>query len=263
LSDQYPSIPLTASLPAQPNQGLIDGLACLQGLASGAGPVGSRELARRLGLEPTRVNRLLKTLAHLGIAAQTADRRYVPGPGMHVLAAQSLFGSGLIRQAVGPLEELHRLGLAVALGVLWRREVCYLYHALPGAAPATALGRVGLYPAERSGIGLALLATRPDDAVRALYADRGPAGFGSTDTLIGELRRFRAEGVAVATRETHDVSVGVPLGEPAYAAVALAGAITHDRIPHLADVLRSTAAAIVRAGATESPSPRTDREPQP
>src|SRR5262245_29763060 len=102
-------------LPAQPNQSLIDGLACLQALASSSEAVGNRELARALGLEPTRVNRLLKTLAHLGLAEQDAQRRYRPGPAIHVLAAQSLFGSKLIRRAIGPLEELHRFGLIVAL----------------------------------------------------------------------------------------------------------------------------------------------------
>ena len=41
-------------------------------------------------------------LAHRGIARQDESRRYVPGPAMHVLSAQSLFGSGLIRRALGP-----------------------------------------------------------------------------------------------------------------------------------------------------------------
>ena len=63
-------------------------------------------MARQLGLEPTRVNRLLKTLAHLGMARQDPDRKYLPGPAMHVLSALSLFGSGLIRRAIGPLESL-------------------------------------------------------------------------------------------------------------------------------------------------------------
>ena len=82
---------------AQPNQSLIDGIAVLQALAVSPDPVGGRELARRLGFEPTRVNRLLKTLAYLNIARQTADRRYAPGPGMTVLAAQSLFASQFIQ----------------------------------------------------------------------------------------------------------------------------------------------------------------------
>jgi len=59
-------------MPAQPNLSLINGLTCLQELIASPSLVGSRELARRLGLEPTRVNRLLGTLAQLGLAEPSA-----------------------------------------------------------------------------------------------------------------------------------------------------------------------------------------------
>src|SRR5687768_12021147 len=78
---------------SQANQSIIDGISVLQALATSEEPVGSRELARRLGLENTRVNRLLKTLAAIGMAEQNVVRKYSPGPGMHVLAAQSLYAS--------------------------------------------------------------------------------------------------------------------------------------------------------------------------
>src|SRR5687767_1336816 len=119
--------------PAQPNQSLIDGLTVLQALAVAAGPVGGRALARELNLEPTRVNRLLKTLAFLGMAEQTSDRKYFPGPGMHILAARALYGSGLVTRAMPYLEQLvARYDRVVALGVLWRDQVSYLYHWQPG-----------------------------------------------------------------------------------------------------------------------------------
>ena len=94
-------------LNAQPNQSLIDGIATLQALAMSPEPIGSRELARQLGIDSTKVNRLLKTLAYLGIARQTANRKYTAGPGMHVLAAQSLFASGLIRRAHARGKQVH------------------------------------------------------------------------------------------------------------------------------------------------------------
>ncbi|RRQ95553.1 transcriptional regulator, partial [Enterococcus faecalis] len=95
---------------AQPNQSLIDGINTLQALASSPEPIGCRELARQLDSDPTKINRLLTTLAYLGIARQTANRKYTAGPGMHVLAAQSLFASGLIRRALPELEQLRRYG---------------------------------------------------------------------------------------------------------------------------------------------------------
>ena len=90
-------------LPAQPNRSLMDGIRCLQILSSNPGPLGARELARRLNMETTRAHRLLKTLAHMGMARQNRNAKYMPGPAMHVLAAQSLYSSGLIGKATEPL----------------------------------------------------------------------------------------------------------------------------------------------------------------
>ena len=45
-------------LPAQPNRGLIDGLQCLRALAISKTPVGVREMANRMLMEPTKVHRL-------------------------------------------------------------------------------------------------------------------------------------------------------------------------------------------------------------
>ncbi|MEX0776466.1 MAG: helix-turn-helix domain-containing protein [Phycisphaeraceae bacterium] len=223
-------------LPAQPNQSLIDGLTVLQAVVSRTGEVGTRELARELEIEPTRINRLLKTLAHLGLAEQTAGRKYRPGPAIHVLAAQSLFGSGLLRRAIPHLEALHTHGLVVALGVLWRDQVCYLYHAAPGMSAGEALGRVGLFPATRSGIGMALLAQGAD--LRRFGRE-----------LQTQLRRVREQGYALVVR--HDKprgrSLGVALPGDVSAAIALSGPIIDRRVPELAAALHAAAHAITGA----------------
>ena len=95
-------------LPAQPVKGLQDGIIVMQQLANMREPVSGLELSRELGIEKTRVNRILKTLTYLGIAYRTASRKYASGPGMHVLAAQSLAASGLFRASVKHLEELDK-----------------------------------------------------------------------------------------------------------------------------------------------------------
>lgn len=232
-------------LPAQPNQSLIDGLGLLQALAMAEAPVGSRELARAVGMEPTRVNRLLKTLAHLGLAEQAPDRRYRTGPGMHVLSAQALHASGLIRRAIGPLEELHRFGRLVALGVLWRRQTCYLYHAAPGMNAAMGLGRVGLYPATQSGVGRVLLAHLPPRDLAERYRGVEIPGFKTFKELTTELARIRERGYAhvpIADAGVH--TLAVPVDDPPYAAVALSGRIARSDIPALARALKETAARI-------------------
>lgn len=238
---------MRAKLNAQPNQSLIDGIATLQALATSPEPVGCRELARRLDADPTKINRLLKTLAYLGIARQTANRKYTAGPGMHVLAAQSLFASGLIRRALPVLEGLRRFGHTVALGVLWGDSVSYLFHAPPGIEASRGLGRIGLLPATTSGIGIVLLSELDDDEVREIYRDKEipmfPEGIEQLLAKLAEVRRLGYARVHVADERDHHV-VAVSTGDPAHAGIALSGWIPEAATEPLVAALREAAPEI-------------------
>lgn len=238
---------MRAKLNAQPNQSLIDGIATLQALATSPEPVGSRELARRLDIDTTKINRLLKTLAYLGIARQTANRKYTAGPGMHVLAAQSLFASGLINRALPILEGLRRFGHTVALGVLWGDSVSYLFHAPPGIEASRGLGRIGLLPATTSGIGIILLSELEDDEVRDIYRDKDiPMFADGIEQLLAKLGEVRALGYArvhVADERDHHV-VAVSTGDPAHAGIALSGWIPEAATEPLVVALREAAPEI-------------------
>ena len=131
---------MTNQGPAQPNQSLAHGLSCLQMVVSAGEPIGSRELARALGLEHTRVSRLLGTLAMLGLTEKTADSKYQPGPAIHVLAAQSIQGSRLLTASLPQLKLLQHTGMDVALGVVWRKHVCYLFYGRSGLALEEGMG---------------------------------------------------------------------------------------------------------------------------
>lgn len=231
---------------AQPNQSLMDGIATLHALSTSDRPIGGRELARQLGFEATRVNRLLKTLAYMGIARQTPDRKYTPGPGMYVLAAHSLFASGLMKNALPALEALRRFNHTVALGVLWRDNVSYLYHAPPGMSSVDALGRIGLFPATKGGIGLALMAKLPVDEVNELYRGREIPGFANITALHAKLREIRANGFArvlvYPDRDQH--TVAVTIGQPPHAAVGVSGWIPEHSTDQIVDALREAAQAI-------------------
>ncbi|MGH8175061.1 MAG: IclR family transcriptional regulator, partial [Steroidobacter sp.] len=210
-------------------------------------PVGCRELARRLNIDAVKVNRLLKTLAYLGIARQTSDRKYTAGPGMHVLAAQSLFASGLIRNALPVLESLRRFGHTVALGVLWQDNVSYLFHAPPGLEASRGLGRIGLLPATTSGIGIVLLSEYDDADVRDLYKDRPipmfPDGIDQLLAKLAEVRKLGYARVHVADARDHHI-VALSTGDPAHAGVALSGWIPEGATATLVDALRAAATEI-------------------
>lgn len=149
---------------AQPNQSVGHALTCLIGLTD-AGVIGSRELARRLGMEHTRVNRLLGTLADLGLAERTTDRRYRPGPGLHGLAAGALRGSGLLQAALPEIRALHDQGYGVALGLLWLGRVVYLYHGSPQQPLEESLAAHAPWDPQESSIGRVLLSGEASAAV--------------------------------------------------------------------------------------------------
>ncbi|WP_395631036.1 IclR family transcriptional regulator [Aquidulcibacter sp.] len=234
---------MTKKLNAQPNHSLIDGFNVLQALASIDEPIGGRKLARLLDLEPTRANRLLKTLAYMGFARQTEDRKYTTGPGMYVLAAQSLFASGFIRTALPALEELRRFNLTVALGVLWKDTVSYLYHAPPGMPSVEALGRIGIYPASKGGIGLALLAQYDDGYIDSIYGLKKVAGFENKTALKQKLTEVRDLGyVRVKVHESEEKhTLAIAVGKPAHAALGLSGWIPESNVPELLEALTNVA----------------------
>lgn len=157
--------------PAQPNQSIITGVTVLQEVVTANVPLGSRELARRLGLEHSRVNRVLGTLVHIGMLRQDESRKYSAGPGIHALSAQSLHASGLIPASLRPLGELQKLGATVALGIVWRESVVYLLHADPGMDLASTAGAHHTFPVQESVIGAALGTSEP--VVRWDRADTG------------------------------------------------------------------------------------------
>ena len=208
---------------AQPNQSLGHGLEVLHVLCGAEGPIGSREVSRRLGMEHTRVNRLLGTMATLGLAERTSDRRYQPGPAVHVLAASGLRSSGLLQAALPVIRLLHGEGLSCALGVLWRDQVCYLYHGQAGQSFERGLGGRHLYPARLSSIGKVFMAS----------ADQ---------TNDPEMTAIREQGWAWVVPENapQGGSLSAPVGHPIIAALAI---IPKDKSNYLPLVPRLLAAA--------------------
>ena len=234
--------------PAQSNLSLANGLACLQAIVSAGRPLGSREVSRLLGLEHTRVNRLLGTLAALGLASKTPERKYQPGHGIHVLAAQSLRGSGLLAAALPHLRPLLDNYLALALGVLWRKNVCYLIHCHPGRPLEEGIGTLAPYPAVKSSIGTVLLAGMSDRAIRAtLCAPPDPVSQSECRCIFRQIAGVRRDGFSLIRHFDTEATLAVPVGSPAMAGLAFAGNISQAMVPGLREKLGHAAKKITAA----------------
>ena len=201
---------------SQPNQSLIDGIRCLQYLVSSGRAIGCRELARLMGINTTRVNRLLMTMASIGLTMQDAQRRYLPGPGIHALAAQAIRGSALFSQALPLLERHAPKDIVVAMGVLWEDQVIYIYHSSPGSQVSQALAGFHMLPAWQSVIGMSLLAAESDEALTARFSPE------QWQQLGPHVVQQRAQGHVIWRHEDGEVSMARPLGVHS-AALAFAG----------------------------------------
>ncbi|HKS33881.1 MAG TPA: IclR family transcriptional regulator [Enterobacteriaceae bacterium] len=201
---------------SQPNQSLIDGIRCLQYLVSSGRAIGCRELARLMGINTTRVNRLLMTMASIGLTMQDEQRRYLPGPGIHALAAQSIRGSALFSQALPLLERHAPKDIVVAMGVLWEDQVIYIWHSAPGTQMSQALAGFHMLPAWQSVIGMALLAAESDEDLMARFTPE------QWQQLGPHIHQQREQGYVVWHHDDGEVSMAQPLGAHS-AALAFAG----------------------------------------
>lgn len=201
---------------SQPNQSLIDGIRCLQYLVSSGRAIGCRELARLMGINTTRVNRLLMTMASIGLTMQDEQRRYLPGPGIHALAAQAIRGSALFSQALPLLESYAPKDIVVAMGVLWEDQVIYIYHSEPGSQMSQALAGFHMLPAWQSVIGMSLLAAESDEELQKRFVDE------HWQQLAPHIAQQRELGRVVWHHDDGEVSMAKPLGAHS-AALAFAG----------------------------------------
>ncbi|RMD84477.1 MAG: transcriptional regulator, partial [Lentisphaerae bacterium] len=210
---------------SQPNKSLIDGIRCLQELVMAGEPVGCHEMARRLKIHPVRANRLLMTLDEIGLARRDEQRKYSPGPAIHVLAVQTLHGSAMFRSFLPFLEDLGRQRpWVVAMGVLWQDMVCYFYHGRPLEEGGMPLGHGRTFPASRSSIGLVLLAALPQTEVIRIYEGKAIDGFDEPEHFYEELERIRQRGYARIpprdSAETVTKNFAVAVGNPPFAAIS-------------------------------------------
>jgi DNA-binding IclR family transcriptional regulator len=229
---------------AQKNKSIEDVLTVLLEIAGSMESWGSRELARALNLDPTRTNRFLRTLTDAGFLVQDEYRKYYSGPGMQVLAAQSIHGSRLLRCALPVIEQMWPVDHIVALGTRHLDRVCYLYHAESGMSFAEGIGRCNINPATSSSIGLVMLSELSNEEVIELYAAHEIAGyFNSVDELLEKLQEIRSLGYCAVESypDPQYYSMAAIVGTPTIGALAFSRITEAEKDKKIALLLKKAA----------------------
>lgn len=216
------------------NQSVTRALAILNLLAAASEPLGVREMARRLRLPPSNIQRLVKTLAKAGYLEQTdATLRYMVGyrafqVGNAFVAQNSLFSA--VMPELYALADQHITGF---LGVLRDRSVVYLA-TVQSEGPIAITHRPGSQTHLHStAMGKALLAEMPDEEVRRLLGESPlPRVTSRTkvslQSLISDLRNVRRAGYATSDEENRQgfFSAGAVVRDARGSAVAvISGAV--------------------------------------
>lgn len=210
--------------PAQPLNGLIDGLEVLNALISRNDEVSCTELADELGMELTRMNRILKTLDYIGLASRTKNRKYQAGPGIYSLAAMNMANSRLLKTAIREMEDLANGPYITALGTLWRDKVAYLIHKSPDGNLIDSIGSHSLYPVSMSSIGMFLSSQLENEELLSIHKKKLPPGFRDIEDFIQKMDETRIRGYGRIINPNNSVSISVGIGEaPSPAAIAVSG----------------------------------------
>lgn len=180
----------------------------LDTLAGAQRPLALAELARILGLPKSSLHGLLATLVALGVARRDGEGQFALGTRPLQWADAFASRSDVLRAFDGHAGAYPALAAeTVMLAVLEGGDVAYLA-CRQGTRPLAVNFRVGgRFPAACTSSGKAMLASLPDERVRALLGGRPLPrltrhGVTSLPALMRQLAAARAQGYAVDDEET-------------------------------------------------------------
>ena len=177
----------------------------LELISDAGGAVTLSELAGSTQLPLPTIHRLLRTLVGLGYARQLPNRRYALGPRLIRLgeAANQQLGALALPHLSRLVDEL---GESANMAVLDSDMVVYIAQ-VPSRHSMRMFTEVGRRAhLHATGVGKAILAQLPDDAVRRICERTGmPAAtnqsIGEVPELLAELEKIRDRGYAVDEQE--------------------------------------------------------------
>lgn len=202
------------------SQSLERGLDILEVVEAEGGEIGVREMARRLSLSPTIVQRMVSSLARRGYIEKNSETsRYRLGYRSLALGANSEQGSDYIVAARRELETLaHQHQLNGFVAVLHGGRAVYLLAVQADAPLAIRVAPGSEMPLHSTAAGKVLLASVSDKEARALLGGGRltaitPHTITDPAALIASLARVRRQGFATVNEENIRgiLSVGAPI----------------------------------------------------
>lgn len=222
----------------QPNQTLAKALEALDAFSAERPKRGIRELGRELGINPTSVYRIVKTLCNSGYLEQNAlGQSYSLGPKVLKLASLYSLQNPLPSVARKVFESFsNRFEHNFYLGMLSRFEVIYLA-VLDSRGPIKIVVEPGVSIALHStALGKVLLAYKNDEYIQEFIKRNSleaftPRTLSKPEDLLKQLKEIRKQGYAINDGEQYDSigAVGVPLYGPNGSPVNLAVSLTYPR----------------------------------
>ncbi|WP_313817642.1 IclR family transcriptional regulator [Citricoccus sp.] len=205
----------------------------LEVITAAGGDMSLSELSAASELPLPTIHRLLRTLVPTGYVRQLPNRNYALGPRLILLgdAAGRQFGSAA-RSRLN--EVVQELGESVNMAVLDGHQAVYIAQAQSNRSMRmfTEVGR--RVDTHDTGVGKAMLATLPEDRVRAIVTAAGmptptPKSIGSLEALFADLELIRERGYAMDDEETElgvrCYSMAIPHA-PTPTAISVSGPIT-------------------------------------
>ena len=190
------------------NQSLQRGISILELLEGAGRPLGVREIARRLGLSPTIVQRLVTTLERAQyVMKDAATRKYGLGYRAMSLGSSMLMDDSLIAASMPVLTRLTReMEVNAFLAVISGNRLIYIL-ALQSNGPISIRSAPGTEAAFHStAMGKAILAGESEARARALLGPRPLRKLTNhtqldPDAVIAELETVRRQGYATSIEE--------------------------------------------------------------
>lgn len=232
------------------NQSLMRGLAVLELLDEASEPLGVRDIARKMGISATIVQRLVHSLTEANFARKDPQsQKYVIGYRAVALGRSLLTDERLVGSALPELRSLasdHHLN--AFLSVIAGGELLYVL-AEQSAGPIAIKSKPGTKAAfHATAMGKALLSGRPVGEIDALLGQGALKSLTARtitdrDVLHADLARADQQGYALAFGEHLDgvASVAARIRDAeanVIAAISVAYAPSLQSATHLADVVR-------------------------